>query len=187
MSQIFKILVNFPKAVLAIFTALTLFFAYYSTKLEIDASSQTLLLEHDKDLEIWREVSKRYESPNFLVIAYTPNGDLLSQNSLNKIRAISNEIRKFDFVDSVLDITSVPLLQNKENQQISDLISHIPTLDDNDTDIKMARREFETSPLYASNLVSKDLKTTAIMINLKPNLKYDEFLQKKEILSKKEL
>ena len=187
MSQIFKILVHFPKAVLAIFTALTLFFAYYSTKLEIDASSQTLLLEHDKDLEIWREVSKRYESPNFLVIAYTPNDDLLSQNSLNKIRAISNEIRKFDFVDSVLDITSVPLLQNKENQQISDLISHIPTLDDNDTDIKMARREFETSPLYASNLVSSDLKTTAIMINLKPNLKYDEFLQKKEILSKKEL
>ena len=90
MSQIFRILVNFPKAVLAIFTALTLFFSYYSTKLEIDASSQTLLLEHDKDLEIWREVSKRYESPNFLVIAYTPNGDLLSQNSLNKIRAISN-------------------------------------------------------------------------------------------------
>ena len=116
MSQIFKILVHFPKAVLAIFTALTLFFAYYSTKLEIDASSQTLLLEHDKDLEIWREVSKRYESPNFLVIAYTPNDDLLSQNSLNKIRAISNEIRKFDFVDSVLDITSVPLLQNKENR-----------------------------------------------------------------------
>ncbi|MBR2157222.1 MAG: RND family transporter, partial [Campylobacter sp.] len=187
MNQIFRILVHFPKAVLAIFTALTLFFAYYSTKLEIDASSQTLLLEHDKDLEIWREVSKRYESPNFLVIAYTPNDDLLSQNSLNKIRAISNEIRKFDFVDSVLDITSVPLLQNKKNQQISDLISHIPTLDDNDTDIKMARREFETSPLYASNLVSKDLKTTAIMINLKPNLKYDEFLQKKEILGKKEL
>ncbi|MBR6952939.1 MAG: RND family transporter, partial [Campylobacter sp.] len=187
MNQIFRILVHFPKAVLAIFTALTLFFAYYSTKLEIDASSQTLLLEHDKDLEIWREVSKRYESPNFLVIAYTPNDDLLSQNSLNKIRAISNEIRKFDFVDSVLDITSVPLLQNKKNQQISDLISHIPTLDDNDTDIKMARREFETSPLYASNLVSSDLKTTAIMINLKPNLKYDEFLQKKEILGKKEL
>ena len=187
MNQIFKILVHFPKAVLAIFTALTLFFAYYSTKLEIDASSQTLLLEHDKDLEIWREVSKRYESPNFLVIAYTPKGDLLSQNSLDKIRAISNEIRKFDFVDSVLDITSVPLLQNKPNQQISDLISHIPTLDDNDTDIAMARREFETSPLYASNLVSSDLKTTAIMINLKPNLKYDEFLQKKEILGKKEL
>ncbi|MBP5778620.1 MAG: RND family transporter, partial [Campylobacter sp.] len=94
MSQIFRILVYFPKAVLAIFTALTLFFSYYSTKLEIDASSQTLLLENDKVLEIWREVSKRYESPNFLVIAYTPNDDLLSQKTRQKIKNIEDDISK---------------------------------------------------------------------------------------------
>lgn len=170
---------------------LCILFGYYSTRLETDASSQSLLLENDKDLEIWREVSKRYETPNFLLIAYTPNGDLLGKNSLNKIRKIENELKNFEFVSNVMNITNVPLLQNKE-QKITDLINHVPTLNDENIDINAARDEFLTSPFYASNLVSSDLKTTAIVINLVPNLDYDnlrievEKLKNIEKLSKEE-
>ena len=175
MKKIFRLIVAFPKITLALFTALALFFGYYSTKLEIDASSQTLLLDNDKDLQIWREVSKRYETPNFLVLAYTPVGDLLAPETIRKIAQMDAAFSKLDFVASVTDITNVPLLLNKGGG-MSELLKHIPTLTDADVNLTAARREFATSPFYASNLVSADLRTTAILINLKPQTRYEELL-----------
>ena len=159
MKKIFRLIVAFPKITLALFTVLALFFGYYSTKLEIDASSQTLLLDNDKDLQIWREVSKRYETPNFLVLAYTPAGDLLAPETIHKIEQMDAAFSKLDFVASVTDITNVPLLLNKGGG-MSELLKHIPTLTDADVNLTAARREFATSPFYASNLVSADFRTT---------------------------
>ena len=176
MKKIFRLIVAFPKSTLALFTALALFFGYYSTKLEIDASSQTLLLDNDKDLHIWREVSKRYETLNFLVLAYTPSGDLLAPETIRKIEQMDAAFSKLDFVASVTDITNVPLLLNKGGG-MSELLKHIPTLADADVNLTEARREFATSPFYASNLVSADLHTTAILINLKPQARYEELLR----------
>ena len=176
MKKIFRLIVAFPKITLALFTVLALFFGYYSTKLEIDASSQTLLLDNDKDLQIWREVSKRYETPNFLVLAYTPAGDLLAPETIRKIAQMDVAFSKLDFVASVTDITNVPLLLNK-SEGMSELLKHIPTLTDADVNLTAARREFATSPFYASNLVSADLRTTAILINLKPQTRYEELLR----------
>lgn len=176
MKKIFRLIVAFPKITLALFTALALFFGYYSTKLEIDASSQTLLLDNDKDLQIWREVSKRYETPNFLVLAYTPAGDLLAPETIRKIEQMDAAFSKLDFVASVTDITNVPLLLNKGGG-MSELLKHIPALTDADVNLTAARREFATSPFYASNLVSADLRTTAILINLKPQTRYEELLR----------
>jgi len=176
LKKIFRLIVAFPKITLALFTALALFFGYYSTKLEIDASSQTLLLDNDKDLQIWREVSKRYETPNFLVLAYTPAGDLLAPETIRKIAQMDAAFSKLDFVASVTDITNVPLLLNR-NEGMSELLKHIPTLTDADVNLTAARRELSTSPFYASNLVSADLRTTAILINLKPQTRYEELLR----------
>lgn len=176
MKKIFRLIVAFPKITLALFTALALFFGYYSTKLEIDASTQTLLLDNDEDLQIWREVSKRYETPNFLVVAYTPAGDLLAPETIRKIAQMDAAFSKLDFVASVTDITNVPLLLNK-SEGMSELLKHIPTLTDSDVNLTAARRELSTSPFYASNLVSADLRTTAILINLKPQTRYEELLR----------
>ena len=176
MKKIFRLIVAFPKITLALFTALALFFGYYSTKLEIDASSQTLLLDNDEDLQIWREVSKRYETPNFLVVAYTPAGDLLAPETVRKIAQMDAAFSKLDFVASVTDITNVPLLLNKGGG-MSELLKHIPTLTDADVNLTAARREFATSPFYASNLVSADFRTTAILINLRPQTRYEELLR----------
>jgi len=176
LKKIFRLIVAFPKITLALFTALALFFGYYSTKLEIDASSQTLLLDNDEDLQIWREVSKRYETPNFLVVAYTPAGDLLAPETVRKIAQMDAAFSKLDFVASVTDITNVPLLLNKGGG-MSELLKHIPTLTDADVNLTAARREFATSPFYASNLVSADLRTTAILINLRPQTRYEELLR----------
>ena len=177
MKNIFKLIVAFPKAVLAIILAICLGIGVFSYKLEIDASSQTLLLENDKDLAIWREIAKRYESKNFLVIAYTPNSSLLSKQSLNKIEAISKELESLESVDSVFSILKAPLLTNNPNLSISELIDDVPNLSKSGIDMSAAKDELLNSPLYKSSLTSSDFKTTSILVNLKDDEIYTKFLE----------
>ncbi len=185
MRKIFKFIVGAPKIALAITLALCVWLAFYAPKLEIDASTQTLLLENDKDLAIWREVSKRYETPNFLVVTYTPKGDLLAPETLKFIRDISSEFATVPNVKDVTSILTVPLLENKK-LPLKELIEHVPTLADEGINLEKAKREFLTSPLYKKALVSEDFSTTAIVINLQEESKYGEFIERRDALNAKE-
>ena len=51
-----------PKSVFVILLILLLSFGYHSKDFRLDASSDTLLIEGDPDLEYLREVSQRYGS-----------------------------------------------------------------------------------------------------------------------------
>ena len=61
---------------------------YKSFSLKIDASSDTLVLENDKDLAYHQLLSKRYKTPDFLVIAFSPNDELLSNVSRKTIKTL---------------------------------------------------------------------------------------------------
>lgn len=179
MKKIFKLIVAFPKAVLTLSLLICLGIGIFSYKLEIDASTQTLLLENDKDLAIWRDIAKRYDSKNFLVIAYTPKLGLLDQDSLNKIAAISKELESLKSVDSVFSILKAPLLTNNPNLTVSELIDDVPNLSKPNIDMTRAKDELMSSPLYKNSLVSSDFKTTAILVNLKDDEIYAGFLEQK--------
>ena len=49
------------------------------------------------------------------------------------------------------------------------LLDHVPTMKDPEIDLQLVKKEFLESPIYRENLVSKDFKTTALIINLKEN------------------
>ncbi|WXG20924.1 hypothetical protein VBZ67_12315 [Campylobacter concisus] len=51
---------------------LSVVFGYLSTKLSIDASAETLLLEHDPDLKAYRQIAKRYDSPGLFSGRFHP-------------------------------------------------------------------------------------------------------------------
>lgn len=181
MKRIFKFIVTFPKSVIVGVLAATLFFGYFSGKLEVDASTETLLLENDKDLAVFRDVFKRYVSPNYLVVAYTPKDDILAPATLEKIKNLSDELAKNELVSNVISILNIPLLQSGSNE-LGELVKHVPSLADADINKTLVRREFGDSPLYTNNIVSGDLKTTAIVLNLKTDEKYQSILNERNAL-----
>ena len=71
-----------PKFTLIILTLLLLSFGYFAKNFQLDASSDTLLLENDPDLKYLREVNTKYGSKDFLVLTYTPKDNLLAQIQL---------------------------------------------------------------------------------------------------------
>ena len=177
-----NLILKFPKTVFLVFTAILLVLGSYSTQLEIDASSETLLMEDDKDLKFSREISKRYASSDFLLVTFQPkNGNLLSNESLDTIEELSNELLKVDSIVSIKSILNVPLLESPV-KPISELIDGIKTLQTRDFDENLVKKEFTTSPIYKNNLVSEDFKTTAIVMDLKDDIVYRTLLEKRNEL-----
>lgn len=170
-----RMLVSAPKLSLALALILCAFLCAFAPKLAIDASTQTLLLENDKDLELWRDITKRYEIPNTLVIAYTPNSDLLSESSISTLAALSKDLAQIKGVKSVFSMLDAPLLLSSE-LKFSDLLGTIPTLKDSNASKEAIKAEFLNSPFYKNSLVSSDFKTTALLLTLEPNSRYDEFI-----------
>ena len=185
MRQIFKFIIAKNKLVISLVLVLSVVFGYLSTKLSIDASAETLLLEHDPDLKAYRQIAKRYDSPGLLVVAFTPKDDLFSPKNLELIKNLSDELAKNDMVSSITSILNVPLL-NSVKGGVTGILDHTPTLSDKDINISKAKLEFAKSPIYSGNLISKDLKTTAIALNLKQDEKFNELLNERNLLSQKE-
>ena len=185
MRQIFKFIIAKNKLVISLVLVLSVVFGYLSTRLSIDASAETLLLEHDPDLKAYRQIAKRYDSPGLLVVAFTPKDDLFLPKNLELIKNLSDELAKNDMVSSITSILNVPLL-NSVKGGVTGILDHTPTLSDKDINISKAKLEFAKSPIYSGNLISKDLKTTAIALNLKQDEKFSELLNERSLLSQKE-
>ncbi|WP_024955303.1 efflux RND transporter permease subunit [Sulfurospirillum arcachonense] len=165
-----KFVLSHPiKILFSVFIVIAIF-AYGATKLEIDASSSTLLLEDDPDLLFSKEVTQKFKTQNILAVAFTPNTPLLSKESLDSIRKLTKELLTLEKISSVTSILNVPLLQSS-HKSIKNLVGNIPTLESKNINLDLVKKEFLTSPIYKSNLVSNNFKTTAIIINLKDDKK----------------
>jgi len=173
-----KLIFVYPKSVLLFIFLVVSFLSYHALDLRVDASPDTLLLENDRDLLYSRIVSQRYRSPDFLVIAYSPKKDLLDPQTLQAIKALSDDLKKLPLVKSITSVYNIPFLQSPP-RPVKDLVEHIPTIEGGDVDLALARKELLNNPLYHENIVSPDLKTTAIVINLPYDKKYYALLDKR--------
>lgn len=179
------VILQYPKITFLLIVLVIGFMGYQARKLEIDASSETLMLEDDKDLARSRLYNERFESQDFLVITFTPEGDLLDEKNLDIIRRLREDLLALDQVESVNTILDVPLLESPP-KPVKELLENVPTLESGNVDKELARKEFLTSPIYSNNLVSKDFKTTALLANLHVDEKWREFVKRRNELRDKE-
>ena len=179
-------ILKYPFIILTILMLFVSTLGFFATKVEIDASAETLLLEDDKDLQFFREVNKTYDNSDFLVVTFSPKkGELLSKENLETIKNISNDFLKVQNIESVTSILNVPLLQSPI-RPISDLVEGVDSLETKEFDTNLVKNELLHSPLYSNALVSSDFKTTALILNLKTDSKYFGLLEKRNSLLKKE-
>ena len=149
--------------------------------LNIDASPDSLLLESDPDLKYYREVHRHYGTDEYIIVGYKPNAGLLDQETIALLEEISNKFKKIEAVSGVAALSNVPLLLQLEedektgNTKFSNLLSP-------QVDVDKARQEFTSSPIYVDNLVSRDLSTTAIKIDIQKNQELIDLLQQKYVL-----
>ena len=171
MNSLFNFLVDKSKFFIFIIILLSLVSILGLPKFQLDASSDTLLLDNDPDLKVYRENSRKYGSSDFLVIAFTPDKDIFSSETISLLKKLESNLKNIDGIQNVLSLLDVPLLSYSE-QSINELADNLVTLSTENVDLVKAKKEFELNEVYRGLLISEDLKTIAFQMTLEPN---DEF------------
>ncbi len=181
-----RIVLEKPWISLLCVALIVVFFGYHAPNFKLDASSESLVLENDDALHYYRSIKKVYGSDNFLVITYTPFDDMMSENSLEGLRVLREDLSKLERVESIVCILDVPLL-NSPKISIEELAEGARTLETPGVDKELARREFIESPIYKNLLMSPDGKTTVIQVIFRRDEKYFTLLHKRNDLREKKL
>lgn len=172
------------RAVLVVLFALLAFFAYHAKDFQLDASADSLLLEDDEDLRIFRDVSGRYPSKDLLVVTFTPEADLFSDSALDQLQRLRGELRQIPSVDSIISLLDVPLLKHKD-MTLVEAVRNIRTLDEPTVDRARAKQEILESPIFKDLILSSDGRTTALLISLQGNEEYAALLKRRTELREK--
>ena len=167
-----------PKFVLLFLAILLLSFGYFAKDFQLDASSDTLLLENDPDLKYLREVNKKYGSKDFLVLTYTPNDDLLESNTIKNLTSLKNDLINLEWANNVITILDVPMLKNNDDP-LTERIKNFKTLSSEDVNKKRGFEEIINSPIYKDFVISKDGKTTGILVYIKTDETLSTLIRKK--------
>ena len=95
-----------PRFTLFALLLILLTFGYFTKNFQLDASSDTLLLENDPDLKYLREVNEKYASKDFLVLTYThsPNEDynFKSENTIKNLGLLKNSLENLQWKQAMI-------------------------------------------------------------------------------------
>ena len=158
-----------PKSIFIILIITIISFGYYSKDFRLDASSETLLIEGDPDLEYLREITDRYGSKEFLILTYTPNKGMVTDASINNLLSLKYKIQSLDWVHSVITLLDIPLLSNSE-APLQERLEGFKTLKDEGVDKQRGFKEILNSPVFRNFVISEDGNTSGIIVNIKENI-----------------
>jgi uncharacterized protein len=176
-SNIYKnFIIDYSKFTLVLIVSVLSFFLYFSKDFKLDASSDALLLEGDEDLKYLREVNERYGSKDFLVLTYTPVQSFEEEETIINIQFLKSKIEKLSWVESVITLIDVPLLQSSD-EALMERLKNYKTLAHPEIDKKRGFEEILNSPIYQDYVISKDGKTSGIVVYLKEDKRLKEYIK----------
>ncbi len=179
-----KLFLGKPNLIFLIFICVTCFSTYHALDFKLDASSDSLNLKNDKDVEYYREIVKEFGSDEFLIVTYDPiNKDLFSDDSLADLKELRRKLLEINDVNSVITILDVPLI-NSPKISFEDLPAGIRRISDGNVDKNLAKAELTTNPLYSQNLIDLNAEISTILIKFKRDEAYYKLLNKRDSLRK---
>ncbi len=175
-----KNVIEKPKFVFCTLIVILILAFYFSKDFRMDASSETLLLENDPDLKYLNEINNRYGAKEFLVLTYSPKGEMISEDSIKNLSELKNELQNLNWVYNVITLLDIPLL-DATDEKLVDRIQNFKTLKSENIDKKIGFKEILNSPVFRNFVISEDGKTSGIIVYIKPNAEEKENKTIKEL------
>jgi uncharacterized protein len=169
---------SYPGRVLFLVALCLIISMFGISNFKLDASSDSLVLENDGDLKYYRQVNADYASSDFLLVIYKPNEELFSKNQVTLIRSLVNDLESIEGIDSILSYLDAPLLFSPK-MKITELVDNLRTLEDENVDFQLAKKEFQTSALYSELLSNKKGDITALQLTLDSTPLYNLAIQER--------
>ena len=180
-----------PKIKLIFFISLALSILilsfFFIKNFRIDASSDTLVAQNDKDFEYFNNYSKLFKSENFLILAVENNNEL-NEEFIRNIESISSKILSLKSVSQVFSFIDAPIFF-LNNTSLSNLnANNLENLRNTNLKIDDVVEEFIKNPIYLDQIVNKEANVFSVIIYLNKNMELIKAKEdfKKLLISKKE-
>lgn len=142
---------------------------WFAQDFSLDASSDSLVVENDPDLEFSRQINERYGTADFVFITYTPDQPLFIAESLARLSSLKSDLEKLERVESIDSIFSVPLFK-VANVSLNEIADNIITLETGGVNLDAAREDLSSSDAYRNVLLSEDGETASLVVNFTNNV-----------------
>ena len=187
-SLYFSKIVKFPLFSVLSLSLVLLFALYHIKDFRLDASADSLILESDKDLMIYRDVMNKYATEDFVILTITSkNKTIFEKDNIEVIRLIKENLKDMRNVSSVNSIVDVPLIESS-NLPVAEMIENVPNILSDGVDQQKAKKEILESPVYRDLIISRDSKTSAIQVNIQKNEELSNLaLERARLVAKKKL
>lgn len=170
-----------PVMALLLLLGVLAFFAYHAKDFRLGASADSLVLEGDPDLALFREVASRYQTSDLLIVAFTPNEPLFSDAALAQLSLLRDELREVESIAEVTTLLDVPLVKSSD-ASLLEMVDDVPTLESPSVDRERAIDELSTSPVFRDLVLSRDLETTALLLSLHGDTQLTELFEERNAL-----
>lgn len=163
MRNISRLIFEYPKTILFAVLLITVIFASFIPKLHIDNTVRAFVMEDDPELLYFDRYKEQFGTDEFIVIAFQRER-IFDRKSLELIDRITRKVEDLDNVRDVISLTNVNNIRGTEQDFIVErLVKEIPSTEE---EMKELEKEALSNPLYLNDLISKDGKTTAILVKL---------------------
>ncbi|MDY7037073.1 MAG: MMPL family transporter, partial [Thermodesulfobacteriota bacterium] len=119
-------------------------------------------LENDPDIQYYDNFKEIFGNDEFFVIAFEKD-DIFTEDTLTLIEDITQNLEEIEEIDKVTSLANVDdIVGAEEYFEVRKFLDEIP----NDPEgFEKLKDQAINNTLYANNLISKDAKTTSIVIN----------------------
>ena len=91
---------------------------------------------------------------------------MISDSSINNLLSLKYKIQSLDWVHNVVTLLDIPLLNNSE-EPLQERLNNFKTLKDEGVDKERGFKEILNSPVFRNFVISKDGKTSGIIVYIK--------------------
>ncbi len=149
-----------PWLVIAVLLCAVAAFGWFAQHIRLDVSPDALMIDGDPELEYSRQITQRYGIRDAVLVAFTPESELFSHETLEVMVRLRDELLTVDSIESVDSILDVPVLGDTA---LTGLSEDYDTLLDDGVDLAAAREEMTSSPVFSNAVVSTDGRTAALL------------------------
>ena len=151
--------------------AVTLFLGFFSLRIQPDQNPEDLIFQNDPEYPLLKAFLEEFRYDEILVAAYSAN-DVLRDENIETIRAITQQIESLPAVDRVISLTNAEDISTRSGSlEIVPLLGQSPMPEE---DRKRLRHRLKTNPMYKHLLVSRDERSALFDITLKSDITNDE-------------
>lgn len=159
MSAMIDWITSRARTVLILFTIATLVLGAFAIRVRVESSIESTLPSDSPDVRFYDRIRGIFGSDEIGVVGLRGD-DVFSEGTLRKIQRITSAIEKIEGVDKVISLTNA-VDPSRDAFTPPPLILQVPPTAEQRADLE---KLFADTPLFAINLMSPDLRGTAINV-----------------------